>query len=134
MDYIAYLHKERNSDYGVSFPDFPGCISAGKTLEEAHRMAAEALAFHVAGMLADGDEIKAPSSLDSLAKDPDLKGAIAFLVHLDPPVDRTIRVNVTARETQVQEIDQRAKKAGLSRSAYMVQAALGQRKPGRSIA
>ena len=43
MDYIAYLHKDRNSDYGVSFPDFPGCITAGKTLEEAHRMAAEAL-------------------------------------------------------------------------------------------
>jgi len=43
MEYIAYLHKDRNSDYGVSFPDFPGCITAGSTLEEAHKMAAEAL-------------------------------------------------------------------------------------------
>jgi predicted RNase H-like HicB family nuclease len=32
MDYIAYLHKDRDSDFGVSFPDFPGCITAGKTL------------------------------------------------------------------------------------------------------
>jgi predicted RNase H-like HicB family nuclease len=24
MDYIAYLHKDRKSDFGVSFPDFPG--------------------------------------------------------------------------------------------------------------
>jgi hypothetical protein len=38
MEYIAHLHKDRNSDYDVSFPDFPGCISAGKTL--ASRMAA----------------------------------------------------------------------------------------------
>src|SRR5689334_6632615 len=38
MHYIAYLHKTRRSDYGVSFPDFPGCITAGKTLEEARRM------------------------------------------------------------------------------------------------
>ena len=42
MEYIAYLHKDRDSDYGVSFPDFPGCITAGKTLDEASRMAAEA--------------------------------------------------------------------------------------------
>jgi hypothetical protein len=32
MEYIAYLHKDRDSDCGVSFPDFPGCITAGKTL------------------------------------------------------------------------------------------------------
>jgi len=25
MDYIAYLHKDSKSDFGVSFPDFPGC-------------------------------------------------------------------------------------------------------------
>jgi hypothetical protein len=43
MDYIAYRHKDRKSDFGVSFPDFPGCITAGRTLEEARRRAAEAL-------------------------------------------------------------------------------------------
>ena len=51
MDYIAYLHKDKGSDFGVSFPDFPGCITAGKTLDEAHRMAAEALELHIAGMV-----------------------------------------------------------------------------------
>ncbi len=25
MNYIALIHKDRKSDYGVSFPDFPGC-------------------------------------------------------------------------------------------------------------
>ena len=59
MDYIAYLHKNRNSDFGISFPDFPGCNTAGKTLDEAPRMAAEALAFHIAGMVEDGDAIPA---------------------------------------------------------------------------
>jgi predicted RNase H-like HicB family nuclease len=28
MEYIAYLHKEKKSDFGVSFPDFPGCVTA----------------------------------------------------------------------------------------------------------
>jgi predicted RNase H-like HicB family nuclease len=45
MEYIAYLHKDGNSDFGVSFPDFPGCVTAGKTLEEARQMATEALAM-----------------------------------------------------------------------------------------
>jgi len=46
MDYIAHLHKDSKSDFGVSFPDFPGCVTAGKSLEEARRKAPEALAFH----------------------------------------------------------------------------------------
>ena len=41
--YIALIHKEADSDYGVSFPDLPGAISAGKTLDEARDMARSAL-------------------------------------------------------------------------------------------
>ena len=47
MEYIAYLHKDKNSDFGVSFPDFPGCVTAGKTLEEARKLAVEALTLHM---------------------------------------------------------------------------------------
>lgn len=124
MDYIAYLHKDRKSDFGVSFPDFPGCITAGRTLQEAHRMAAEALALHIAGMVEDGDGIPEPSTLDALAEDPLREGAVAFLVHVDPETDRTVRINITARETQVEEIDKMAEKVGMTRSAYMVQSSL----------
>jgi len=34
-NYIALLQKEEDSDFGVSFPDFPGCVTAGRTLDEA---------------------------------------------------------------------------------------------------
>jgi predicted RNase H-like HicB family nuclease len=124
MDYIAYLHKDRNHNFGVSFPDFPGCITAGKTLDEAHRMAAEALALHIAGMVEDGDTIPAPSRLDALADDPARKDAVAFLVHVDPHTDRTVRINITAREQQLERINQLANRAGMTRSAYMVASAL----------
>ena len=43
-NYIALIHKDSDSDYGVSFPDLPGVISAGATLDEARQMGAEALA------------------------------------------------------------------------------------------
>jgi predicted RNase H-like HicB family nuclease len=124
MDYIGYLHKDRNSDFGVSFPDFPGCITAGRTLEEAHRMAAEALALHIAGMVEDGDTVPEPSTLDALAEDPAMQNAVAFLVHVEPKAERTVRINITARAKQVELIDQLASQAGMTRSAYMVQSAL----------
>lgn len=43
--YIALIHKESDSSYGVSFPDVPGVIAAGDSIDEAMRHAAEALEF-----------------------------------------------------------------------------------------
>jgi predicted RNase H-like HicB family nuclease len=123
MEYIAYLHKDGKSDFGVSFPDFPGCVTAGKTLEEARRMAAEALALHIEGMAEDGEAIPEPSTIDDVAEDPAMKGAVAFLVSVD--LGKTVRVNITAQESQINAIDRRAGEVGLTRSAYMVQSALG---------
>jgi predicted RNase H-like HicB family nuclease len=123
MEYIAYLHKDSKSDFGVSFPDFPGCVTAGKTLEEARRMAEEALALHIGGMAEDGKAIPEPSTIDDVAEDPAMKGAVAFLVSVD--LGKTVRVNITAQESQINAIDRRAGEVGLTRSAYMVQSALG---------
>jgi predicted RNase H-like HicB family nuclease len=123
MEYIAYLHKDRKSDFGVSFPDFPGCVTAGKTLEEARRMAVEALSLHIKGMMEDGEPIPEASTLDALANDPAMKGAVAFLVNVDV-AEKAERFNITARKSQMEEIDRRAKKKGLTRSAYMVASAL----------
>jgi len=105
MEYIAYLHKDRDSDFVVSFPDFPGCVTAGKTLEEARRRAAEALALHIEGMIEDGEEIPLPATLDAVADDPAMNGAVAFLVSVEPPSDKTVRVNIAARASQVEKID-----------------------------
>jgi predicted RNase H-like HicB family nuclease/uncharacterized protein (DUF1778 family) len=124
MDYIAYLHKDRYSDFGVSFPDFPGCVTAGRTLEEARRMAAEALTLHIQGMHEDGDAMPDPSSLDTLRDDPNMKGAVTILVSVNPAPERTVRINITARKSQLEAIDRLATKAGMTRSAYMVQCSL----------
>ena len=126
MEYIAYLHKDKKSDYGVSFPDFPGCITAGSSLEEACRMAAEALSLHIAGMRQDGERLPRPSTLDELRNDPAMKGAVAFLVEAAEP-ERIVRINITVREGQLSEIDSRARAARLSRSAYMVHQSLGKK-------
>jgi predicted RNase H-like HicB family nuclease len=69
--YIALVHKDEGTSYGVSFPDVPGCISAGDTFEEAVALAAEALAGHFAAMREDGDPIPAPRSFEELKRDPE---------------------------------------------------------------
>jgi predicted RNase H-like HicB family nuclease len=63
--YIALVHKDEGTSYGVSFPDVPGCVSAGDTFEEAVALAAEALGAHFAAMREDGDIIPAPRSVRS---------------------------------------------------------------------
>lgn len=77
--YIATVHKDLDSDYGVQFYDFPGCISAGSTIEEARDMATEGLIGHVTLMIEDEDHIPAPSSLETILADSDHQDAIAFL-------------------------------------------------------
>jgi predicted RNase H-like HicB family nuclease len=126
MAYIAYLHKDRTSDFGVSFPDFPGCVTAGKTLDEVRRLAPKALALHIQGMMEDGDPIPGPSTIDDLAGDPALKGAVAFLVKVDAG-EKAERFNITARPSQMEEIDRRAEREGMTRSAYMVHSALAEK-------
>ena len=60
--YIATIHKDEDSDYGVQFYDFPGCISAGESIEEVKIMAKEALIGHINLMVEDGDFIPKPST------------------------------------------------------------------------
>jgi predicted RNase H-like HicB family nuclease len=78
--YIATVHKDFNSDYGIQFYDFPGCVSAASTIEEATMMAREALTGHLELMIDDGDFIPEPTPLETIITDQDHQDAIAFLV------------------------------------------------------
>ena len=81
--YPAAIHKDADSDYGVSFPDVPGCISAGSSYREAMTQAAEALAFHFSGMAEDGEELPMPTTVERWVEDPDFTEATWVLVALD---------------------------------------------------
>jgi hypothetical protein len=87
-------------------------------------MAVEALALLIQGMVEDGITLPEPSKLDDLENDPDLRQGAATLVAAELPSKR-VRVNITAMESQIAEIDRLAEKAGLTRSGYIVQRALG---------
>ena len=95
--YIALIHKEAESDYGVSFPDLPGVISAGATLDEARQMGAEALAQNW--------------------------DAVAALIPVAEGPPRAVGVNITLPEDALREIDAYAERHGFTRSGFLVTAA-----------
>ena len=117
--YIGLIRKDADSDFGVDFPDFPGCISGGTTLDEARRMAQEALELHVGGMIKDGEALPVGSSLETIMADPENADAVAFVVTVPDAADRTVRVNITLPERLLRRIDERAK----NRSAFLARAA-----------
>ena len=117
-NYIALIHKEADSDYGVSFPDLPGCVTAGKTLDEARSMAEEALVLHLEGLAEDGQAVPEPSSLEDIMSDPVNADGVAFLVRA-PYKQKVVRVNVTFSGELLQDIDRRAGRLGRTRSGYL---------------
>jgi predicted RNase H-like HicB family nuclease len=122
-NYIALIHKDADSDYGVSFPDFPGCISAGATLDEARAGAEEALALHIEGMIEDGAPIPASASLEDVMGEPANRDGVAILVKAPNWDQRSIRVNVTFPEDVLREIDRFAQDTGSTRSGFLARAA-----------
>lgn len=117
--YIALLRKDANSDIGVDFPDFPGVVTAGRTLDEARSMAAEALKLHVDGMLEDGESLPEPSNIEQVMSDPHNRDAVIALLDLPERSTRSIRVNVTLPQDLVDAID----RVTDNRSKFLAEAA-----------
>jgi antitoxin HicB len=93
--YVALIHKEDDSCYGVSFPDIPGVITGGDTIEEAMEEAAEVLQFASEGWINPNGStgFKPPRTIDQLRGDPefleDAKDAVIAFVEFPVLADAT---------------------------------------------
>jgi predicted RNase H-like HicB family nuclease len=121
--YIALIHKDADSDYGVSFPDLPGVITAGSTLDEARSMAAEALALHLQGLAEDGEAPPEPAALEEIMSDPENRDGVAVLIPAPAEGVKSVRVNITLPADVLGEIDARAEREGYTRSGFLAHAA-----------
>jgi len=123
MHYVALIHRDPDSAYGVSFPDLPGCYSAGDTLDEATRNAIEGLGAFVRWMESDGEHIPAPRTPDDIAADPkladDLVGATLVLIPLVRDLGSTTRINVSLDLGLLEAIDAEARQRKQTRSAFI---------------
>jgi len=81
--------------YTVTFPDLPGCITEGETLEEAFAMAKEALELHLYGTETDHDPIPEPSRLNPATVPPQ---AMVAVVEAWMPVIRSKMTNQSVKK------------------------------------
>lgn len=124
MRYPAVIYKDEDSDYGVAFPDFPGCISAGSTIDEAADMALEALQFHVDGLIEDGEVIPKASSLAVAKARGDKDGEVVALIMVPVSIPAPPRrVNISIDANLLDKIDKEAKRRGKTRSAFLAEGA-----------
>lgn len=69
--YIALIHKDRDSCYGVSFPDLPGVFTAGDTIDEAMSKAVAVIEFAAVDWSdLKGENFPSPRTIDQLRGDP----------------------------------------------------------------
>ena len=121
--YPVVIHKDKKSAFGVTIPDLPGCFSAGTTLDEALRNVQEAVEVHLHGE----DIAPEPTELDRWKTDAAYRDAYAVAlapVDLSFMNDATVRVNITARKSELAIVDRAAKRAHMDRSAYLVVSAI----------
>jgi predicted RNase H-like HicB family nuclease len=121
--YIALIHKDADSDFGVSFPDLSGCVTAGATLDEARDMATEALALHLEGLSEDGLAIPEPSSLEATMAEAQNRDGVAILVSAPSLATKAVRINVTLPDDVLAKVDAYAAANGYTRSGFLAYAA-----------
>ena len=117
QEYIAIIDQENSDQFGVIFPDFLGCITVGKNLEEAKKMAHQALQFHIDGMLEDGEDLPTPLSLDKIKKK--YKNAKIFLVvRAKVKKLKARRINITIDERLLRKLDKFLANRDETRSSF----------------
>ena len=126
MRYPVIIHKDPDSDYGVTVPDLPGCFTIGDTVDDAIVQAVEAIECHIEGLVLDGQTIPTPRSIEFHQKNPDYADGVWVLVSvtLDKLPGESRRVNITMPELLLALIDQHAKQHGETRSRFIAQAAM----------
>lgn len=63
MRYLIIIEKAAHT-YSTYCPDLPGVIAVGDTIEETKQNMRDAIAFHIQGMLEDGEPLPQPSNAE----------------------------------------------------------------------
>ncbi|MBB4439113.1 MULTISPECIES: type II toxin-antitoxin system HicB family antitoxin [Rhizobium] len=121
--FIAIVHKDKDSAFGISFPDLPSVFSAADKEEDLIANAIEALR-----LWAEDETLPMPSSYDEISSRRDIReqlaaGAFLTRVPFIEDTTRTVRANVTFDKGMLDAIDKAAKERGLTRSAFLASAA-----------
>lgn len=126
MRYPVVIHKDSDSDYGVTVPDLPGCFSAGETMDDALAQAVEAIECHLEGLLLDNEPLPTPQSIGMHQQNLDYADGIWALVNVDLSKisGKARRINITLPERLLTLMDQYAAQRGETRSGLIAEATM----------
>lgn len=132
--YFAQVFVEPEGGYFAEFPDLPGAITQGDTMEELDVMLKDALLVYLETCKELGDDIPAPSSFEDVLAAPNESGPVhaVVLVTIPSQVKRE-RVNVSLLPSELAVIDAAAEKRRMNRSQFLAAAAMEQARKGESV-
>ena len=134
MQFLVVLHTETDrTDYGVTVPDLPGCVSAGDTLEQALANAGEAIPGHLEVMVEDGKPVPEPNSMVPSLGSGQMIGAVKINLAELEALRETVRLNISMARRTLERIDEAAKLAGTTRSGFLTMAALAHINRGQQV-
>ncbi|MEW9586497.1 type II toxin-antitoxin system HicB family antitoxin [Paraburkholderia sp. DGU8] len=120
MQYPLYVHRNGNTGFRASFPDFPTADASGDSFDELTRNAQAT----VEAMYDRSEQlIAAPtcstSELQALQMD-DGNGIWVFVdIDLARVTSKSVAIQFNLVESLLQQVDARAKKRGMTRSAFL---------------
>lgn len=125
MSYYVAILDGGKKVWGVRFPDFPGCYGGGPSPDAAITDATSALRVFAAMIVADGEPIPRARTPDELGPD-ERPGRGESLVMIPLLLDkgRTAKANVSVDAGILEQIDAEAERRGLTRSAFLISAAM----------
>jgi predicted RNase H-like HicB family nuclease len=119
--YPAQVYVE-DGQFGIVFPDLPGCVSVAESGDQIADMATEALSLHIEGMLEDLDTLPTPTPINQLVRDVDGDWVTSVLVTAEPE-PASERVNVILPKGLLRQIERFTAARGMNRSALLSLAA-----------
>lgn len=129
MLYPAFIEVDKDGSASGWFPDVPGCIFAGDTIEETYADARSVICAHFEVLCDKGIDIPAPHNIEQyVAAEPDdySNGRWLYIdVDMDKFDGRAERINVTLPHRLLDRIDATVKQNPDygSRSAFLAAAA-----------
>lgn len=126
MVYYVGIVDGSKSVWGARLPDFPGCHGGGASPKEAVDDLIRALREFAADMIAVGDRLPEPTDLgkvlEDIAQGREHRGG-TVMVPLLVDKGRPVRANISLDAGLLEQIDEEAKRRGLTRSAFLASAA-----------
>lgn len=85
IQYYPAIIDQENDTFGISFPDFPGCVSVGSNAQEAALNGERALNAHIKLLQEYGSPLPEPSLLVDVDHDAEINEVARLLIRVDAP-------------------------------------------------